>query len=122
MKVENTALPLSQIMIDTISDITTVTLWDGTYTETTRKNIFDTDAEQKEYKYEIYQVQVTNRQGLRESVENNFDVWYQAAKTKENDEIIKKETLELEHELEQNLVDMLLDYDFRLMMIEEGAI
>lgn len=118
MRVRNSALPLSRVEIDTKGDKTVVTLWDGNYTE-------ETDTGEgglaPAYSYEIYQLEVKPRSTLAEDIERDFSTWWAAGAERErstrNAEEARRETAEIA----DALAETLLDLDFRLMMLEEGA-
>lgn len=72
-----------------------------------------------EYEYTLYQIDVQMRPGLKEAIEADFGRWYAAAEYRENREKAEKEAQEIEREMGENILNTLLDYDFRLMMLEE---
>lgn len=113
MRAKNTALPSSPVDIYVAGGKATLTLWDGTYTVTT-------GAEGETiYEYDIYQLTVPSRPGLVESVGAAFEEWYAAAQAAEAAADIERETKQYEKSLACSIPDVLLDYDFRLMMLEE---
>ncbi len=114
----STALPQSRVMIDTIGDKTTVTLWDGTYTS----EIVDGGEGiglQTEYTYALYQLGTPIRPDLAKAVERNFDKWYASAKQHEQEEKNQKEAEKMTAEIEKATPQMLLDLDFEIMMMKE---
>lgn len=120
MKVRNTALPASRVAIDTIGEKTTVSLWDGTYT--VHAAAVDPEMGEQstvEYEYSLYQMPVRLRPGMAESIEANFGDWYAAAAERETAEANARSAAVMEREISGHLMDTLLDYDFRLMMLEE---
>lgn len=121
MKARNTALPASRVVLDTIGGKTTATLWDGTFTE--HEAPADPESGNQsaavEYEYTLHQIAVQMRPGLAEAIEANFDDWYAAAAERESREIAEKEAKDIEREMSGNILGTLLDYDFRLMMLEE---
>ncbi len=120
MKARNTALPASRVVLDTIGDRTTAILWDGTFTE--HESPADPEVGEQnavEYEYTLYQLTVRPRPGLVEQIEANFDDWYAAAAEQEKKEMDAKEAEQIEREMTGNMLNMLLDYDFRLMILEE---
>lgn len=66
-----------------------------------------------------YSLQIQWRRGLDEDIGKNFDTWLEKAKALEAAKEAAKEQKRYERELEAGLADMLLDLDFRLMMLEE---
>lgn len=122
MRVTNSALPLSRVEIDTKSGKTVVTLWDGNYTEETEAATGEEGAAQPVFAYEIYQIETTFRSTLAEDIEREFEVWWNAGAERECLARLAEEERAAEKEIAASLVDTLLDYDFRLMMLEEGAL
>lgn len=121
MKARNTALPASRVVLDTIGGKTTATLWDGTFTELEAPADPEggNQSAEVEYEYTLYQITVQMRPGLAEAIEANFDDWYAAAAEQENQKHKEKEAKEIEREMARNILSTLLDYDFRLMILEE---
>lgn len=120
MKTTNNQLPANRVVLDTIGGKTTATLWDGTYTE--HKTNADPEYGNQsavEYEYTLYQITVQMRPGLKEAIESNFDCWYAMAAEQETTENKAKEAEKIEREMNGNILSTLLDYDFRLMMLEE---
>lgn len=113
MKAMSTTLPSSHTEICVTEDKSTLTLWDGTYTEST-----DGDGETV-YEYDIYQLTVPSRPGLAEAAAESFELWYAAAQAAEAAAEIEREKKQYEKVLASSIPDLLLDYDFRLMMLEE---
>ena len=66
-----------------------------------------------------YELPMCRRRGLDEDVTVNFDRWLDLAKAEEAKAAAKREEAQLKREIDANLAEMLLDYDFRLMMLEE---
>lgn len=66
-----------------------------------------------------YELPIHRRRGLDEDVTINFDRWLDLAKGEEAKAAAKREEAQLKREIDANLAEMLLDYDFRLMMLEE---
>lgn len=66
-----------------------------------------------------YSLQIQWRRGLDEDIGKNFDTWLEKAKALEAAKEAAKEQKRYERELEAGLAELLLDYDFRLMMLEE---
>ncbi len=121
MKVKSDALPRSRVEVDTIGGKTTVTLWDGEYTE---HEVEEESGARTEYEFALYQIQVPERPGLASAVEANFEVWLAAAKRREEDEQTIREVQEMEKELLETMPEKLLELDFDVMMMKEfgGAI
>lgn len=121
MKTTSNQLPISRVVLDTIGGKTTATLWDGTFTE--HEAPADPEGGNQsaavEYEYTLYQIAVQMRPGLAEAIEANFDDWYAAAAEREMAEKKAKEAEKIEREMSSNVLSTLLDYDFRLMMLEE---
>lgn len=120
MKVKSNTLPASRVVLDTVGNKTTATLWDGSYTES------EIQADQEiesvgatEYEYDLYQIAVQARPGLRESIEVRFGAWYTAAKNEEKAKKASDEAEKIEREMYANVLKMLLDHDFRLLMLEK---
>lgn len=122
MKVKNTQLPLERVSIDKKGNNVTVELWDGTYIETKEENnMGDLENVQKQtmYEYNIYLIDTKFRENLKESIEKDFNIWYIAAKQQEKAKVSQEIEKENMKEISDNLIDTLLDYDFRIMMLEE---
>lgn len=121
MEARNTALPASRVVLDTIGGKTTATLWDGTFTELEAPAGPEggNQSAEVEYEYTLYQITVQMRPGLAEAIEANFDDWYAAAAERERKQTAEQEMETIEQEMSRNIIDTLLDYDFRLMMLEE---
>ena len=66
-----------------------------------------------------YELPMCRRRGLNEDVTANFDKWVGLAKAEEAKAAAKREEAQLKREIDANLAERLLDYDFRLMMLEE---
>lgn len=66
-----------------------------------------------------YELPMCRRRGLDEDIGKNFDTWLEKAKALEAAKEAAKEQKRYERELEAGLAEILLDYDFRLMMLEE---
>lgn len=113
MKARNTALPSSQVEICVAGAKSTLTLWDGTYTESTGSE------GETVFEYDIYQLTVPTRAGLVEAVTASFEAWYAAAQAAETKATNERERKQYEKALTGSIPDVLLDYDFRLMMLEE---
>lgn len=120
MKVKSNTLPASRVVLDTVGNKTTATLWDGSYTES------EIPADQEiesvgatEYEYDLYQIAAQARPGLRESIEARFDAWYAAAKNEEKAKEASDEAEKIEREMYANVLKMLLDHDFRLLLLEK---
>ncbi len=118
MKARSDVLPQSRVAVDTIGGKTTVTMWDGEYTEH-EVDGGDESGNRVEYEFELYQIQVPDRPGLAEAVKGNFEKWLAAAKQHEEDEKMANAAIKAANELNEALPDILLDLDFRLMMKEE---
>ena len=118
MKVRNTQLPAGNVQVSTKGSKTTAELWDGTYTESTEQS---ESGEQTLYEYHLYLIDAQPRAGLKAAIEADFGVWYAAAQEHERVSNMAKEEKQAVKEISDNLVDTLLDYDFRLMMLEELA-
>lgn len=122
MLVRSSELPKAKVVVDTVGDKTTVTLWDGQYS--TVEDVQETSElgapAESVYEYTIYLIDAVLRPTLQQSVEDNFDVWYAAAKSKE----AAVQNLEVEQEIQRlfndNLAETLLDLDFRVAMLEEN--
>ena len=67
-------------------------------------------------------VETTFRPTLAEDIEREFEVWWNAGAERERLARLAEEERAAEKEIAASLVDTLLDYDFRLMMLEEGAL
>ncbi len=120
MKATSSNLPASRVVVDTAGGKTTVSLWDGSYETYRRTN--DPDMPETggtEYEYDLYLMEVTPRPGLAEAVDAQFDLWYSAAKKAEEDRENAAMMREMEKSITANMAETLLDYDFRLMMLEE---
>ncbi len=116
MKVKSDALPRSRVEVDTIGGKTTVTLWDGEYTE---HEVEEESGARTEYEFALYQIQVPDRPGLAEAVEGNFEKWLTAAKAVEAAARTAKDAEEAATDFADNLAGTVLGLDFRLMMLEE---
>ena len=66
-----------------------------------------------------YELPMRRRRGLDEDVTANFDRWLELAKQADAKAATKREEAQLKREIDANLAETLLDYDFRLMMLEE---
>ena len=66
-----------------------------------------------------YELPMHRRRGLDEDVTANFDKWVGLAKAEEAKAAAKREEAQLKREIDANLAELLLDYDFRLMMLEK---
>ena len=66
-----------------------------------------------------YELPMHRRRGLDEDVTANFDRWLELAKRADAKKAAKAEAAKLKQELDTNIAEILLDYDFRLMMLEE---
>ena len=66
-----------------------------------------------------YELPMHRRRGLDEDVTANFDKWVGLAKAEEAKAAAKREEAQLKREIDANLAELLLDYDFRLMLLEE---
>lgn len=120
MRTQSNQLPSARVVLDTIGGKTTATLWNGIYTEA--KVSEDTERENQrtaEYEYILYQINVEMRPNLAEDIEAKFGDWYAAAAELEQRQKTKNEMEEIEREMAHNMLNTLLDYDFRLMMLEE---
>lgn len=85
-----------------------------------RENIEKKDREDCEiWKCDEYSLKMQWRRGIYSDVEENFTVWLEKAKAADNTAKLIQEQKKYEHEVNTKLVDILLDYDFRLMMLEE---
>lgn len=71
------------------------------------------------YQYDMYRTETINRPGLAEYISENLDAWVTAAKAAEEEKHRTEEALAVEREINRELAGILLDYDFRLMMLEE---
>ena len=120
MRVRNSALPLSRVEIDTKGGKTVVTLWDGNYTEEEASDGGEGGA-QPVFNYEIYQIETPFRSTLKEDIEASFEAWWKAGADRERAARIAEEERRETEEITASLIETLLDYDFRLMMLEEGA-
>lgn len=124
MKIKNATLPLDKVVLSTLDGRTTVTLWNGEYEEdlVPQNAVMDTGETDEcviEYTYDIYQIMTTPRPTLKKDIEKSFDTWYTAAKKKEENALLCAELAKFEQEILGNLEATLLDYDYRLMMLEE---
>lgn len=118
MKAKSNALPLSRVSVEDRGDMAVVSLWDGTYTEAEKEGTVEGETE-KEYEYEVYLMEVRNREGLAEAVEQSFEAWYEAAKAAEGAAEREREAAQAAAEFAGTLPETVLDLDFRLMMLEE---
>lgn len=66
-----------------------------------------------------YELPIHRRRGLDEDVAANFDRWLELAKQADAKKVAKAEAAKLKQELDIKIAEILLDYDFRLMMLEE---
>lgn len=66
-----------------------------------------------------YELPMCRRRGLDEDVTVNFDRWLELAKQADAKKSAKAEAAKLKQELDTKIAEILLDYDFRLMMLEE---
>lgn len=66
-----------------------------------------------------YELPMHRRRGLDEDVTANFGRWLELAKAEDAKAAAKREEAQLKREIDASLAEMLLDYDFRLMMLEE---
>ena len=66
-----------------------------------------------------YELPIHRRRGLDEDVTANFDRWLELAKQADAEKAAKAEAAKLKQELDTKIAEILLDYDFRLMMLEE---
>ena len=66
-----------------------------------------------------YELPMCRRRGLDEDVTANFDRWLELAKQADAKKAAKAEAAKLKQELDTKIAEILLDYDFRLMMLEE---
>ena len=66
-----------------------------------------------------YELPIHRRRGLDEDVTANFDRWLELAKRADAEKAAKAEAAKLKQELDIKIAEILLDYDFRLMMLEE---
>lgn len=73
MKTRNTALPAARVIVDTRGSKTTVALWNGEYIETVNQDGLT------EYEYDVLHIETRLRPNLAAIIEENFDVWYNAA-------------------------------------------
>jgi hypothetical protein len=77
MNVKSNALPLSRVDVNTRGNKTTVTLWDGSYTESS-------DAEGNAvYSYDVYQKTLRARKDFADIITGNFKTWYDNIKSEE---------------------------------------
>jgi hypothetical protein len=80
MTVKSNTLPLSRVSIDQRGNKTTVTLWDGTYTETAGPE------GETVFTYDIYQKTLRARKDFVEIITSNFNIWYTKFKAEEYEE------------------------------------
>lgn len=66
-----------------------------------------------------YELPIHRRRGLDEDVTANFGRWLELAKQADAKKAAKAEAAKLKQELDIKIAEILLDYDFRLMMLEE---
>lgn len=95
MKVKSATLPLSRTDINIRlnehnTTIAEVILWNGNYIESLN------DEGTTEYEYDLFITKTRNRNNLVQSIENNFEVWYNKAKADEIAELIKKPPLTID--------------------------
>lgn len=120
MRVRSSEIPAAKVVVDTIGDKTTISLWNGEYDiiETEQTGIEGGERSEPTYEYDLYLIDAVLRPNLKESVLEKFDVWYEAAKKKELREYNEKMLKDAESTLTGSLAQTLLDLDCRIAILE----
>ena len=122
MRVRSSEIPAAKVVVDTIGDKTTISLWNGEYdtieAEQVGNEVEGDEQRESTYEYDLYLIDAVLRPNLKESVLEKFDVWYEAAKKKEMREQSEKMLKDAESTLTGSLAQTLLDLDCRIAILE----